>query len=173
VFFSSFAWRGVRLLRGIDDVQNPSVLAHRVDVDTSCMKAWRESSGFFLWLPPVAAIAFLVLGVLPAVDVRGVPRGVSVLSLWLCFCFGFGFCHLAVSWHPEAVVRWLVVSASSVSMYSPSMRHEHFRIRCRCVGGWQVLRHRARRACWVCPCASWTRGDLPDEVDAQPSPSRR
>jgi hypothetical protein len=62
------------------------------------MKARRESSGFFLWLPPVAAIAFLVLGVMPAVDVCSVlSGGVTVFSFSCAFAFDFVLRHLAMS----------------------------------------------------------------------------
>jgi hypothetical protein len=65
--------------------------AHRVYFDTPCMKARRESSGFFLCLPPSAAIAFLVLGVWPAVDVCGVLSGVTAFSFSCAFAFDFAF----------------------------------------------------------------------------------
>jgi hypothetical protein len=66
---------------GIGEGESPSPLCVGSMVDTPCMKARRESSVFFLWLPPSAAIAFLVLGVRPAVDVCGVLSGVTAFFL--------------------------------------------------------------------------------------------
>ncbi len=71
--------------------QKAFAASRREKVDTPCMKARRESSGFFLCLPPSAAIVFLVLGVRPAVDVCGVLSSVTVFSFSCAFVFDFVF----------------------------------------------------------------------------------